>query len=74
MATQGEQWEALCDEYRAAQAEDNRCFGKVNGAFAAVAAGKVANPSEADMAAWDAARAHLADVRKRMDEFVARNG
>lgn len=73
MATLGEQWEALCEEYEAAKAEDHRCFAKVNSAFAAVYAGKGANPSEEDMAAWDAARARLDDVKKRMDEFVKNN-
>lgn len=73
MATLGEQWGALCDELRIAQAEDHEGWAKVTTAFAAVYAGKGPNPAESDMDQWDAARARLEDIKKRMDEFVAKH-
>lgn len=67
------QWKALCDEFQGARNKAMECFGVVNTAFRGVYEGTGPNPTQQELDAWDAANAHVEDVKKRMSEFVRRN-
>ena len=70
-----EQWQELCTEWAAAKAAVNAAHAPVNSAFTSVASGnrERRNPTEAELDAWEKARAWEAAVRKKMDDFVKRN-
>lgn len=65
MATIGEEWNDLCDEFRLAREAEMEALGKTNRAFA-----KDGNPSLELLDDFDAAHARTEDVKKRMDEFA----
>ncbi len=75
MTSPGEEWGALAEEYEAARDAEWKVFAPVNRKFRAIGSGaSMENPSMDELRALDEARARTADVQKRMDQFMRRQG